>query len=386
MAPPVRILHAHSTFTLGGKEARAVQIMNSLGDAATHVVLSAMPDALGARVAIDPAIKAEFPGDKAPPLYGKPSPGRYWRLARYMQDFDLVLTYNWGAMDVVGARRLYAGALKLPPLIHHEDGFNQDEIVRQNPKRVWFRRLMLPAVDRLVVPSRRLEAIARAIWKQPAARIERIANGIRLPSDAEIAAPLPIAGLDRDAPGLVIGTVAGLRAIKNLPRLVRIFAAGAPADARLVILGEGPERDAIVDEAVRLGVADRVILPGFVRDPVRYLGTFDIFALSSDSEQFPISLVEAMACGLPALCTDVGDIANMAAPENRHFICPPEDESGLAAALAILCSDVERRASIGAANRAIALKEFAEDAMLVRYRTLYGAAMARGGGRPAALG
>jgi len=385
MARPVRILHAHSTFTLGGKEARAVQLMNSFGDAAEHVVLSAVPGALGAREAIDPAIRVAFPEKAAPPLHGKPSPGRYRRLACYMQGFDLVLTYNWGAMDIVGARRLFAPLMKLPPLIHHEDGFNQDEVVRQNPKRVWFRRLMLPTVDRLVVPSRRLETIARTIWKQPAARIERIPNGIRLPSEAEIDDPLPIEGLDR-TPGLVIGTVAGLRAVKNLPRLVRVFAAGGPADARLVILGDGPERGAILAEAERLGVADRVILPGFVRDPTRHMGGFDIFALSSDSEQFPISLVEAMACGLPALCTDVGDIANMVAKENRSFIGSCEDEAGLAAALGRLCADPGLRDSIGRANRAAALREFAEATMLVHYRTVYGAAIARAGGSARSLG
>jgi glycosyltransferase involved in cell wall biosynthesis len=378
---PVRILHCHSTFSLGGKEARAVRLMNAFGAAAEHVVLSAVPDALGARDAIDPAIKVDFPGDAAPALHGKPSPGRYRRLAAYMQGFDLVLTYNWGAMDAVGARRMWAPVMTLPPLIHAEDGFNQDEVVRQNPKRVWFRRLMLPAARMVVVPSRRLETIARTIWWQPARRVLRLSNGIRLPSDAELADPRPIPGVEPGG-GLLIGTVAGLRAVKNLPRLVRVFAQGAPADARLVILGEGPERDAIVAEAARLGVADRLILPGFVRDPARAMAAFDIFALTSDSEQFPISLVEAMACSLPALCTDVGDIASMAAPENRPFIVPAADEKGLARALAMLCADPELRRSVGGANRALALAEFAEEAMIGYYHRLYEAAI----GRPGALG
>jgi glycosyltransferase involved in cell wall biosynthesis len=206
-----------------------------------------------------------------------------------------------------------------------------------------------------------------------------------LPSAAEIADPLPIAGLDPAANGLVIGTVAGLRAIKNLPRLVRIFAAGAPADARLVIMGEGPERAAIVAEADRLGVAGRLILPGFVRDPVRHMGAFDIFALSSDSEQFPISLVEAMACGLPALCTDVGDIASMAGPLNLPFILPRNNEAGLADALASLCADPTLRSAIGAENHQLAQTEFAEEAMLAHYRAVYGAAIARTGGPKMAL-
>jgi len=370
-----RILHCHSTFDLGGKEARAVRLMNAFGDEAEHVVLSSVPDALGAREAIDPGIKVAFPGDAAPSLQGKPGVGRYAALASYMAGFDLVLSYNWGAMDAVGARRLYAPFRRLPPLIHHEDGFNEDEAVRQKPARIWYRRLMLPTAAKLVVPSFRLEAIARRIWKQPAERIERIPNGIGLPTDADLAAPYPIAGLE-PGDGLVIGTVAGLRAIKNLPRLVRIFEAGAPADARLVILGEGPERGAILAEAERLGVADRVVLPGFVRDPVGAMARFDIFALSSDSEQFPISLVEAMACGLPGLMTDVGDIAAMAAPENRPFILPREDETALAHALSRLAADAGLRRAIGTANRAVAVRDFAEGAMLERYHNLYWCMMA----------
>lgn len=370
MTRPARILHCHSTFLLGGKEARAVRLMNAFGDAAEHVVLSAVPDALAARDAIDPAIRVDFPRDAAPSLRGKPGLARYDRLSCYMAGFDLVLSYNWGAMDVVGARRLFAATRSLPPLIHHEDGFNEDEAVKQNPKRVWFRRLALPTADRLIVPSHRLENIARQTWWQPEARLERIPNGIRLPTDAELASPVPIPGIAA-GPGLIIGTVAGLRPVKNLARLVRIFAAGAPGDARLVIIGDGPDRPAIMAEAERLGVADRVILPGFMRDPIRCMAAFDIFALSSNSEQFPISLVEAMACGRPGLMTDVGDIAAMAAEENRPFILPCDDEQGLAAGLARLAADKALRGSIGAANRTVALRNYDETAMIERYRHLY---------------
>ena len=65
MGRPVRILHCHSTFSLGGKEARAVRLMNAFGDAAEHVVLSAMPDKLGAREAIDRRVRVDFPERRA---------------------------------------------------------------------------------------------------------------------------------------------------------------------------------------------------------------------------------------------------------------------------------------------------------------------------------
>jgi L-malate glycosyltransferase len=366
----MKILHCHSTFSLGGKEARAVRLMNIFGEAAEHVILSAVPGALGAREAIDPGVRVSFPGDNAPPLYGKPSFARYDRLSRYMQQFDLVLTYNWGSMDVVGARRIFAPLRKLPRLIHHEDGFNVSESVRLNRKRSLFRRLMLPAAEYLVVPSRKLETIARNIWRQPVKRLVRIPNGILLERYRHPPVEGNIPGFI-GAPGdVIVGTLAGLRGVKNLPRLVRAVAA-QPPHVKLVIVGEGPEHEKIIAEARRLGIAERVLLPGFLAEPHRYIGHFDIFALSSDSEQFPISLVEAMAAGLPVVSTHVGDVSAMVAAENKPFIVPVDNEPGFAAALAELVADKDKRETIGAANRTTAFRDYDESAMVEAYRKLY---------------
>ena len=366
----MKILHCHSTFSLGGKEARAARLMNVFGDAVEHVILSAVPDALGARDAIDPGIRVSFPGDAAPPLYGKPSPARYERLSRYMQQFDLVLTYNWGSMDAVGARRMFAGVRKLPRLIHHEDGFNVDEADGLCWKRNLFRRLMLPTAERLIVPSQRLENIARDVWKQPATRVVRIPNGIDVSRYAGPPEVGSIPGFARAPGDAIVGTLAGLRGVKNLPRLVRAVAA-QPSHVKLMIVGEGPERAAIMAEAQRLGIAERVLLPGFLAQPHRYVGHFDIFALSSDSEQFPISLVEAMAAGLPVVSTDVGDVKAMVAAQNQSLIVPVSDEGAFAGALSGLVSDGHTRATLGSANRAIAVRDYDEAAMIARYRALY---------------
>ncbi|HEY1145680.1 MAG TPA: glycosyltransferase, partial [Allosphingosinicella sp.] len=177
MSAPLRILHAHSTFSLGGKEARAVRLMNAFGDAARHTLISSMPGQMSARGAIDHDIDVAFPDD-APPLAGRPGLRRLFALARYMKGFDLVLSYNWGAFDAVMARYLFGKGRGLPPLIHHEDGFNEDEAESLKTRRNLYRRLGLSAAYRLVVPSRRLEGIARTAWAQPATRVARIANGI----------------------------------------------------------------------------------------------------------------------------------------------------------------------------------------------------------------
>lgn len=376
---PVRILHCHSTFSLGGKEARAVRLMNAFGDRAEHSVLSAMPDKFGAREAIATGVRVDFPRD-APPLTGPPNPARLWRLARYMRGFDLVLTYNWGAFDAVMARRLYARFLTLPPLIHHEDGFNQDEAVHTNPKRDRYRRIGLPAAAALVVPSARLEAIAREAWGRAAVRIP---NGIPV---ARFAGPPvdEIPGLERRPGEVVIGTAAGLRPVKNLPRLVRAVAAMTNKAVRLVIVGEGPESEAIAAQARASGIAARLIMPGFLVDPARWIGRFDIFALSSDSEQFPISLIEAMAAGLPAVATEVGDVSSIVSRDNRPLIVALEDDesvpqtdSSFAAALDSLADRPDLRRAIGLANRERAAAEFDEIPMIQRYARLYGEAIGR---------
>jgi glycosyltransferase involved in cell wall biosynthesis len=376
---PVRILHAHSTFGHGGKEARAVRLMNAFGATAEHEVISAAAGELGAREALAPGVRAAFPTD-APSLSGMPGLPRLFRLSRYMRRFDLVLTYNWGAFDAVMARYLFAKGMSLPPLIHHEDGFNEDEAGDLKPRRNLYRRLGLAAAYRLVVPSTRLEAIARTAWGQPQSRIERIPNGIAV---SRYSAPPtePIPGLDKQPGEVVIGTVAGLRAVKNLPRLVRAFAAMTSKQCRLVIVGTGPESERIAAEARRLGVADRLVMPGFLADPWRWIGGFDIFALSSDSEQFPISLVEAMAAGLPAVATAVGDVAQMVAEDNKPLIVDPEDEAGFAAALDSLAERPDLRRALGRANRQRAAADHDERVMISRYARLYGEAI----GRPGAL-
>ena len=373
---PVRLLHCHSTFAPGGKELRAVRLMNAFGASATHEIVTATRGALGAREALAPGIACSFP-DAAPSLTGAPTPHRLWRLSRFMRGFDLVLTYNWGAFDAVMARRLFGG----PPLVHHEDGFNEDEAERLDARRNLYRRLGLPAAARLVVPSRRLEQVALREWRQPRWRVARIPNGIDLAAFSRPPSE-PVPGLERRPGEIVVGTVAGLRAVKNLPRLVRAFAAAGREDLRLVIVGSGPESERIADAARSLGIGSRLLMPGHLPDPARWIGHFDIFALSSDSEQFPVSLVEAMAAGLPVVATAVGDIPHMVAADNVPLLVAPQDEAGFAAALASLADQPSLRRAIGAANRARAQAEYGEGAMVAAYARIYGEAL----GRPGALG
>ncbi|MBA3880823.1 MAG: glycosyl transferase family 1 [Sphingobium sp.] len=374
----IHILHLHSSFDLGGKEARAVRLMNAFGDVARHTIVSGVPDALGARDAIAKGIAWEI-AQNPPPLTGKPSVARYEAIARFMRRFDLVLSYNWGAIDGVMARRVFAK--DAPPIVHHEDGFNADEANGLNPVRNMYRRMALGAAHALVVPSRTLEAIALGAWKQPPARVHRIVNGIDVARYATAPDPRAIPGFRKKPGEVVIGTLAGLRAVKDLPLLVRGFG-GLPGKARLVIVGEGPERGAIEAAAAAMAVSDRVHLPGFLPDPARYVGLFDMLALSSRSEQFPIAVVEAMAAGLPVVAPPVGDVPTMVSAENQPYLARSGIELWLRDAMQALAVDAGLRARIGAANRLKAQTEYAESIMIDAYRRLY----AEAAGVPGILG
>jgi glycosyltransferase involved in cell wall biosynthesis len=139
---------------------------------------------------------------------------------------------------------------------------------------------------------------------------------------------------------------------------------------RLVIIGDGPERPALEALAGSLGVVDRVQFAGHQQDTAAFYAQFDVFALSSDTEQMPFSVIEAMASGLPVVSTAVGDIRLMVAAENAEFIVPA-DEAALGGALAALSGDREVRHRLGEANLKQAQRCFDQAAMFAAHGALW---------------
>ena len=157
-------------------------------------------------------------------------------------------------------------------------------------------------------------------------------------------------GLRQGADELLFGTLGGLRPEKNLGRLLRI-AAMLPKDLRwrLVIAGEGQERAALEAQAHALGLSERVVWTGFVERPGSLLGELDVYVLTSDTEQMPISVLEAMAVGLPVLATDVGDLRLMLPAQSRSTcLFAREEENAFAERLAALLASPDERRRLGA--------------------------------------
>ncbi|MFL5288253.1 MAG: glycosyltransferase, partial [Rhodopila sp.] len=274
---------------------------------------------------------------------------------------DVLVTCNWGAIEFA-----LANLLPVARHLHVVDGFGPEERAAQIPRRVLIRRLALSRSP-VVLPSRTLVGIANDVWKLPARVIRYVPNGIDLGRFAAAADGTRRAP-GRGAGASVIGTVAALRAEKNLARLLRAVA--AVPGCRLVIVGDGPERPALTALAAALGIADRVSFAGHQAETPDFYAQFDLFALSSDTEQMPLSVIEAMASGLSVAATDVGDVRPMLAAENAPFVTALDD-AALAAAIAALAADPALRQRIGVANLAKARRDFDQAAMFAAYGALW---------------
>jgi glycosyltransferase involved in cell wall biosynthesis len=279
---------------------------------------------------------------------------------------DLLITYNWGSIEWAMANRILPSASH----IHFEAGFGKEEADIQLRRRVWCRRWALARCARIVVPSRRLQQIARDTWRLPTEIVSYLPNGVDVERFSEPARDA-IPGFDRRPGDLVVGTVAPLRPEKNIGRLLRVF---AMLDKRLpvwlIVAGDGVDRGPLHQLATTLGIADRVIFTGNVL-PESVLGSFDVFALSSDTEQMPNAVLEAMAAGLPVASVDVGDVKDMVCGDNQDFIVARDDSAGFAAAIRRLLREPATRERIGNQNRQRVIAEFSLQRMFDRYSELF---------------
>lgn len=381
---PLRVphlLHVFSNFVPTGPELRAVALIEAFGPAFRHSVVS-MDGRTTAAERLPAAAAVRL-------LEGPPKAGSLATVARLRRLLererpDLLLTYGWGAFDAL----LAAKSLGLAAVVHHEDGFNEDELESFKGRRVLARRLVLPGVARVVVPSERLLGVATGRWRLPAGRVRLIPNGIRpeafVPGagrDPELRRRL---GIPETAP--LVGAVGSLRPVKNLPRLLAAVAAVIALDpalgVHLLVVGDGPDRAALELRAAELGIGDRVRFAGHYADVAPWLRAMDVFALSSDTEQLPVALLEAMAAGLPVAATDVGDVRAALPPEQEGFVVPLAGAAtvhGLATALEALLRDRELGRRLGRANRRRVEERYSFTRMCADYRDVYTAALTAGG-------
>jgi len=159
--------------------------------------------------------------------------------------------------------------------------------------------------------------------------------------------------LGLDPAGLVIGNVGRLSPEKGLAGLVeataQLLEEGQPV--RLVLVGDGPERQELEALARRQGIADRVHLVGHQPDPRPWYEAMDLFVSNSRREGLPNVLLEAMALGVPVAATRIAGVARLIEPERTGLLVEPDDQAGLTDAIRRMLTDAELRRRLVQAGR-----------------------------------
>ena len=235
----------------------------------------------------------------------------------------------------------------------------------------------------LLVPSQsrylhEQEGVGRFPWRR--APEHYVPNGIRipeLPTPDQRAAVRRELGLSQD--DVVVVLVARLVPLKGHDLLLAALAHLAPdhPTLKVVLVGDGPLREELVDRTARLGLTDRVVFTGMRRDVSRVLAAADLGALPSAHEAVPISIIEEMAAGLPVVVTAVGGLPDIVADGQEGWVVPPGDVDALAARIGELASDEELRAGMGKRARSRAENEFSIENTARAYERMIEAVLAR---------
>lgn len=307
---------------------------------------------------------------------------RLWRALRHLKP-AIVHTYNFGALDMAPVAKL-AGVRRV---IHAERGRDAADPNGESRKYRRMRKWLLPFIDRYVTVSADLQRWLIRDVGIPPARVTWIPNGIDVTLyDATGSTRQDRQLLSKFAPAgsVLIGTVGRLDAVKDQTGLLDAFGQlcqQLPARRerlRLVIVGEGAQRELLEAKIASAGLADQVQLLGTRSDVAALLGEFDIFVLSSIAEGMPGAILEAMASSLPVVATRVGGVGEVVVDGSTGALVAPSDPAALAGALRGYVEDEALRHEHGHAGRKRVEHEFSLSVMLAAYTSLYNDVLARG--------
>ncbi len=377
----IRTLHVITRLTLGGSSENTIGQIVALGRAGYACALAVglaesetttVEDARGrgCRILDVPGLGREVaPGRDVAALL------RLVRLCR--RERPAIVHTHTSKAGFLG--RLAAKIARVPVVIHQPHGhiFYGYYDSRRTTVYVKLERLAARWSDRIVTLTDlgRDEHLSQGIGRPE--QFVTIPSGVRVRdlqaralSQAQARARL---GLSPSA--FVVLGLGRLVPVKGFDLLVEALARVTPkvGDARVVIVGDGPERDRLLARAAELGVADRLVLAGAVVAPETlaiYFAAADVFAAPARNEGMGRALVEAMALGLPVVGTAVGGIPSVIGDGVAGRVIAPEDVAGLAEALLDLADDPRFRSKLAEAARRRA-HDFSTDVADARLLSLY---------------
>jgi L-malate glycosyltransferase len=242
-------------------------------------------------------------------------------------------------------------------------------LVGSDPAFLPLVRFAILQSDAVTVPSAWLAGATRATMNlPPALAIDVVPNFV----DVDRFAPRARTAAVGAAHVPVLAHVSNFRPLKRVADVVAIFArVRAAGPARLRLVGDGPERAAAVAELARLGLAGDVDVLGEQVDLPATLAGADLFLLPSETESFGLAALEAMACGVPVVASDVGGLPEVIGADEAGFLRPVGDVEGMAACARRLLDDPALRRRTAAAARHRAETLFRPEPAIARYLDVY---------------
>jgi glycosyltransferase involved in cell wall biosynthesis len=382
------ILHVFPSFEIGGAQRRTASLLKSGLERLDHTI-----------IALDGnyQAKALWAGSPNTVIFSKDihfpktSMHRAIRAARiHLKRIKphLMITYNWGSVEW----NLANSFLPICPMFHIQDGFAKEEQDIEISRRKILRKLMYNQCDKVIVPSKSLYKIAQKSWHVPSKNLIHIANGIDIHQFQNSADKNLIKkwGIKQD--DFIIGTIAALRPEKNQMGLIHAFKTFLDSlqldppqsslqrniktkkQVKLVIVGDGSEMTNLNQLTKALNMNEHIVFTGAIEKPEKILPIFDIFALSSKTEQMPISVIEAMAVSIPVIAPNVGDIQTMVSSENASLITS-SSPNALARNFKLLFENPEMATAIGKVNYKKAATTYTFRNMLNAYEQYIWAAL-----------
>jgi sugar transferase (PEP-CTERM/EpsH1 system associated) len=373
------IVHIVHRFDTGGLENGMVNLFNTLApDRYRHTVVS-LTDYSDFRCRIG-AQPVAFHALHRAPGHGIGWTARLWTLLRQLQP-DLVHTRNLAALEA----QFVAAAAGVRATVHGEHGRDVFDLYGRNWKYNLLRRAAQPLVSNYIAVSRDLEAWLRLAIRVHPRKLHQIYNGVDSgkfhPREGARPDVLPAGFADPET--RVFGSVGRIAEVKDYPTLVNAFIRlvqqrpDLAPRARLVIVGEGPQRracQALLDEA---GAAHLAWLPGERHDIDTVMRALDVFVLPSKNEGISNTILEALASGLPVIATAVGGNVELVEDGVNGALVAPGDPAGLAQAMLAYLDAPPRVAEHARRARLHAEQRFSIPAMAEAYATVYDQTLGR---------
>lgn len=281
---------------------------------------------------------------------------------------DIVHTHLYRA-NIIG--RIAAHAAEVTQIISSQRSLDD----WKNPWHVWLDRWTARYARTIIANSQYARDLLTMREKIPAKKITVIYNGVETLqefSDKELAGFRK--KYDFNDQDILIGTVTRFhqeKGVRFIPSMVQAVIKQQP-QVKFILVGDGPEKKKVTAEIARMKLTEHVRFTGYYPDAARITSLCNVFFLASLEESFPQALLEALAGGVPAVCTEVGGVTELITPRETGLLVKPKDPQALAEAIVWLLSHPQEAQAMGDKAKLLVQKDFQLSAKIQQLREIYG--------------